>query len=85
MTFFASTSTERVRPEGMGWRVSVSIVTFFGLVIAVILWLSFYVQKFNVYQNIAVVIVILLAFIAIMGATWASWGMRQAFRAEQQN
>lgn len=85
MTFFASTSTERVRPEGMGWRVSVSIVTFFGLVIAVILWLSFYVQKFNVYQNISVIVVILLAFIAIMGATWASWGMRQAFRAEQQN
>ena len=85
MTFAASTSTEQAKPEGMGWRVSVSIVTFFSLVIAVILWLSFYAQKFNVYQNVAVVIVILLAFIAVMGATWASWGMRQAFRTEQHN
>ena len=66
-----------MRPEGMGWRVGVSIVTFFGAIITVILWLFFYAGGYNAYQNIAVVVVILLAFIAIMGATWASWGMRQ--------
>jgi len=63
--------------EGMGWRVGVSIVTFFAAVIAVILWLFFYAGGFNAYQNIAVVVVIFLAFIAVMGATWASWGMKQ--------
>lgn len=52
-------------------------MTFFGSIIAVILWLFFYAGSFNVYQNIAVVVVIALAFIAVMGATWASWGMRQ--------
>ena len=62
---------------GMGWRVGVSIVTFFGSMIAVILWLFFYATSFSVYQNIALVVVILLAFIAVMGATWASWGMKQ--------
>lgn len=62
---------------GMGWRVAVSIVAFFGSVIAVILWLFFYAGRFNVYQNLAVVVVIFLAFIAVMGATWASWGMKQ--------
>lgn len=78
--------TDPKRPEGMGWRVSVSIVTFFGSVIAAILWLVFYAGRFNVYQNIAVVIVILLAFIAVMGATWASWGMKQkAWRSEKGN
>ncbi len=66
------------RREGMGWRVGVSIVTFFGAMIAVILWLFFYAGSFGVYQNLAIVVVILLAFIAIMGATWASWGMRQS-------
>lgn len=66
------------RPEGMGWRVGVSIVTFFGAMIAVILWLFFYAGTFSVYQNIAVIVVIVLAFIAVMGATWASWGMKQA-------
>jgi protein-S-isoprenylcysteine O-methyltransferase Ste14 len=66
-----------MKPEGMGWRVGVSIVTFFGAIIAVILWLFFFAGGYNAYQNIAVVIVIILAFIAIMGATWASWGMKQ--------
>jgi len=36
--------------------------------------------NFNPYQNVAVVIVIVLAFIAVMGATWASWGIRQGAR-----
>ena len=66
------------KPEGMGWRVAVSIVAFFGSIIAVILWLFFYAGSFNVYQNIAVIVVIFLAFIGVVGATWASWGMKQA-------
>ncbi len=69
--------------EGMGWRVGISILTFFGSLIGIILWLFFYAQNFNVYQNIAVVVVILIGFIAIMGATWASWGMKQAQRGWQ--
>jgi hypothetical protein len=67
-----------MRSEGMGWRVGVSIVTFFGAMISVIIWLFFYAGTFSVYQNLAVVVVILLAFVAVMGATWASWGMRQS-------
>lgn len=70
-------TSETKTSEGMGWRVAVSIVTFFGSVIAVILWLFFYAGSFNAYQNIAVIVVIFLAFIAVMGATWAPWGMRQ--------
>lgn len=61
----------------MGWRVGVSIVVLFGALITAILWLFFYAGGFNVYQNIAVIVVIFLAFIAIMGATWAPWGMKQ--------
>jgi VIT1/CCC1 family predicted Fe2+/Mn2+ transporter len=67
-----------MRPEGMGWRVGLTIATFFGSMIAVILWLFFYAGSFTVYQNIALVVVILLAFIGVMGATWASWGMKQS-------
>lgn len=65
------------KTEGMGWRVSVTIITFFGSMIGTILWLFFYAGGFTVYQNIALVIVILMAFVGIMGATWAPWGMRQ--------
>lgn len=64
------------RPPGLGWRISLSIISFFGSIIAVILWLFFYAGEFNAYQNIAVIAVIVLAFFALMGATWASFGMR---------
>jgi hypothetical protein len=66
------------RRSGMGWRIGVSIVTFFGAIIVAILWLFFYAGNYNAYQNIAVLVVIFLAFIAIMGGSWASWGLRQS-------
>jgi VIT1/CCC1 family predicted Fe2+/Mn2+ transporter len=78
MSMSSEMRPDRERREGMGWRVGVSIVTFFGAMISVILWLFFYAGSFTVYQNLAVVVVILLAFTAVMGATWASWGMRQS-------
>ena len=65
-------------PSGMGWRIAVSIFTFFGAIIAVILWLFFYAGSYNAYQNIAIIVVVLLAFFAVLGATWVSWGMRHA-------
>ena len=67
-------------PEGVSGRVAVSIITFFGSVIVAILWLFFYAESFNVYQNLAVIVVVFLAFVAVMGATWASWGMKQGAR-----
>ncbi len=68
----------------MGWRIAASILTFFGSIIGIILWLFFYAENFNVYQNIAVVVVILLGFVAVMGATWAAWGMKQgAWRSKK--
>jgi len=70
-------------PEEMGWRVPVTILAFFGDLIALVLWLLFYAESFNPYQNAGVVIVIFLAFAATMGATWASWGMRQGGRLMQ--
>ena len=80
LQFSASSNAPRgpIRPEGMGWRVGITIGTFFGSMIAVILWLFFYAGDFSVYQNIALVVVLLLAFIGVMGATWASWGMKQS-------
>lgn len=70
--------TVRERSEGMGWRVGASIATTFGATIALILWLFFFAGGFSVYQNIAVVIVIALSFAAVMGVTWASWGMKHS-------
>jgi membrane protein YdbS with pleckstrin-like domain len=81
----SSEQTTMKRPEGTGWRVSASIVTVFGFLISIILWFFFYAEKFNVYQNMAIVAVMLLSFIAIMGATWASWGIRQSEWRQQRS
>ncbi len=62
----------------MGWRISVSVLSFFALVIFFVVWLFFFADSFSVYQNIAVIIVALLAFCGVNGAAWAPWGMKQA-------
>lgn len=65
-----------MRTPGFAWRVSLSIVAFFGLVVFFILWLFFFADSFTVYQNIAVVLAVLLIFFAVMGASWSSWGIK---------
>jgi membrane protein YdbS with pleckstrin-like domain len=66
--------------KGFAWRVAVSIFVVFGWLIFLILWLLFYAGNFNVYQNLAIIIVSVLVGIAILGATWASWGIRYRYR-----
>ncbi|MDE1851348.1 MAG: hypothetical protein KGH69_01505 [Candidatus Micrarchaeota archaeon] len=63
--------------EGMDWRVGLSIIVFFGTVAGAILWLFFYAGSYSIYQNLAAVIVMFLIFVALMGAVWASFGMKQ--------
>lgn len=60
---------------GMRWRIVVSIITFFGLLVFIILWLFFWADGYSFFQAIAVVLVAVLVFFAIMGATWASMWM----------
>ena len=60
----------------MGWRISATILSFFGVIIGMVVWLFFYAEDFSVYQNIAVVAVIILGFLSAMGTTWATWGMK---------
>jgi hypothetical protein len=40
-------------PEGMGWRVAVSILTFFAAIVGIILWFFFFAGNFNAYQNMS--------------------------------
>lgn len=62
--------------RGMRWRIVLSVLLFFGLIIFVILWLFFFADGFSVYQNLAIVIVAVLAFFGISAAVWASMWMR---------
>jgi fatty acid desaturase len=79
-----TTANNNNMPEGMGWSVVLSIATFFASIAAIIVWLFFYAENFNVYQNIVIVVVIILGFVALMGATWAAWGMKQAERRSER-
>ncbi len=70
---------EYERPEdtpGFGLRVAISIISVFGIVGFFIVWLFFFADKFTLYQNVAVGLVAVLAFIAIMAAGWVSWGIK---------
>jgi len=71
--------------DGMGWRVTISILTFFASIIGVIIWLFFYAEDYTIYQNVAIVVVIFLGFIAVMAATWASWGIKQSREGKWRN
>jgi len=61
---------------GFAWRVGLSIISFFALIIFIIVWLFFHADMYTVYQNMAVIIVALLAFCGVMGGAWAPWGMK---------
>lgn len=65
---------------GFAWRVSLSIIVVFGWFIFLILWLLFYAGGFNVYQNLAVILVSILVGIAILAASWTSWGIKYGYK-----
>ncbi len=60
----------------VGWRIGASIISFFGLLIFVIIWLFFYADGYSIYQNLAILLVAILAFMGVNGAAWASIWMR---------
>ena len=67
---------EWMEEPGMRWRVSLSIIMGVGWLVFLILWLAFYASDFTAYQNIAIVLASLLIVGAVLGAAWASWGMK---------
>jgi len=60
-----------------GWRVSLSIVIGVGWLIFLIIWLAFYAGDYNIYKNIAIVLISILVLIIILGGSWAAWGLKQ--------
>jgi fatty acid desaturase len=70
---------EFMEPEktpGFAWRVSLSIIVGIGWLVFLILWFFFYATDYTIYQNIAIILVSILIMCAILGASWASWGIK---------
>ena len=67
---------EMMRETGFKSRVAASIIIPLGLIIFLIIWFYFYADSYNIYQNIAIFLVSVLAVGGLMGAMWAPWGMK---------
>ena len=67
---------EILETPGFGWRVSVSIIVGVGWLVFLILWVTFYAAAFTLLENLVIVLVSLLIVGAILGASWASWGIK---------
>lgn len=62
----------------MGWRVALSIIMGVGWLAFFVIWLAFWAGGYTIYQNIAIFIVSILVLGGVLGASWASYGMRFA-------
>lgn len=71
-------------PPGLGPRVVVSIIVFFGLLIFAIIYVAFYAASFSLFQKIAVIVVAILVATAILGAMWASWGIKYGKECQEK-
>lgn len=69
-------TTGRADAGGFGWRVGVSVATVFGFAIFLMLYFAFWAGSYTATQSIVLVLVAVLAFVGVNGATWASWGAR---------
>lgn len=58
-----------------------SILIAIGWLSFLILWLFFYAGDFDIFQNLAIVIVSVLVGVGVLAAMWAPWGMRMAKNA----
>jgi hypothetical protein len=64
--------------RGMRVRVAASILLGVGWLSFVLLYAGFWVDGYSLFQSIVIVLVSMLVLAGIMGAMWASWGMRFA-------
>jgi hypothetical protein len=67
---------------GMGWRISASIMLGVGWFAFFILWLFFGAGGFDIYQNLAIIIVSIILVIGALAAMFASWGLKIAAKTE---
>lgn len=64
-------------PQPPGWTVTLSIGMGVGWLIFLLIWLAFFAGDYNIYQNIAIILVSILIVFIILGGSWAFWGLKQ--------
>jgi cytosine/uracil/thiamine/allantoin permease len=66
----------KVFPPGLGPRVAFSVIIVFAWLIYAIIHVVFLWKYFSTVQNIALLVIAFLLGLAILGAMWASWGIK---------
>jgi hypothetical protein len=69
---------KKMNSLGMAWRVSVSVISALSWLSFFILWLAFYAGDYNAYENIAIIILSVMCFVALNVVIWVPFGMKFA-------
>jgi hypothetical protein len=71
-----SSKKKKKLPPGLGPRVAASIVIVFAWLIYAIIHAVFLWEYFDTIQNVALIVIAFLLGVAILGAMWATWGIK---------
>jgi amino acid transporter len=71
-----SVEKEIWKQKGFRWRVWVSVIVMFCVILFLIYWFWALAEPYDFYQNIAIFIVAFLIAGGLLAAMWASWGMK---------
>ncbi len=74
---FGTSRTHPMRPEG--WRIVLSIVLPTVWLSFTLLYVGFWAPSFSLFQSVIVVLVSVIVLAGVLGAAWASFGLRQHF------
>ena len=69
---------KKMNSLGMAWRASVSAISALSWLGFFILWLAFYAGDYNAYENIAIIILSVVVFVALNVAVWVPFGIKFA-------
>jgi len=84
MKFRTKQEIKMWKTKGFKWRIWLSIIIVFLLIIFLIYWFWSMAEDYDVYQNIAIFIVSLLIAGGILGASWAPWGIKHGQKFEKK-
>jgi len=74
---------EMFKVKGFKWRIAVSIIYPLVLLVFLIYGFWFLWRDFSFWQYLAIILVVLLISGGILGAFWASWGLKYRSQMEE--
>lgn len=73
---------ERKVPAGLGWRISLSILSAVVWVAFIITWLFFLASDYTIWENLGTLLLSLVIFVGANVAVWVPFGIRYAPEGE---